>query len=119
MIVHWKSTGSPDKPIPYTFMVTEETMQVTTVKTDFFVVQFYLQYFLCYYLILLEIRIKYILYANVHTILLCLLYRDEVPSSEWILLNYQLGLLARFAIRTSTFSKLCTNLYSGLQKSVQ
>jgi hypothetical protein len=33
--------------------------------------------------------------AGLDTVLRCLLYRDEVSSSEWILFNHQLGLLAR------------------------
>jgi NADPH-dependent 7-cyano-7-deazaguanine reductase QueF-like protein len=37
-------------------------------------------------------------YAELDTVLRCLLYRDEVPSSEWILFNHQLGPLARVSL---------------------
>jgi hypothetical protein len=36
--------------------------------------------------------------AGLDTVLRCLLYRDEVPSSEWILFNHQLGPLARVSL---------------------
>jgi hypothetical protein len=37
-------------------------------------------------------------YAGLDTVLRCLLYRDEVPSSEWILFNHQLRPLARVSL---------------------
>jgi hypothetical protein len=36
--------------------------------------------------------------AGLDTVLRCLLYRDEVPSSESILFIHQLGLLARVSL---------------------
>jgi hypothetical protein len=36
--------------------------------------------------------------AGLDTVLRCLLYRDEVPSSECILFNHQLGPLARVSL---------------------
>jgi hypothetical protein len=36
--------------------------------------------------------------AGLDTVLRCLLYRDEVPSSEWILFNHQLGPLAKVSL---------------------
>jgi hypothetical protein len=37
-------------------------------------------------------------YAGLYTVLQCLLYHDEVPSSERILFNHQLGPLARVSL---------------------
>jgi hypothetical protein len=51
--------------------------------------------FVCLF-VLLAIRIK--LCAGLDIVLRCLLCRDEVPSSEWILFNHQLGLLARVSL---------------------
>jgi uncharacterized protein YeeX (DUF496 family) len=36
--------------------------------------------------------------AGLDTVLRCLLYRDEVPSTEWILFSHHLGLLARVSL---------------------
>jgi hypothetical protein len=36
--------------------------------------------------------------AGLDTVLRCLLYRDEVPSSEWILFDHQSGLLDRVSL---------------------
>jgi hypothetical protein len=36
--------------------------------------------------------------AGLDTVLRCLLYHDEVPSSERILFSHQLGLLARVSL---------------------
>jgi hypothetical protein len=36
--------------------------------------------------------------AGLDTVLRCLLYRDEVPSSEWILFSHPLGPLARVSL---------------------